>query len=351
MSRLTVLSVAYPLAPVRDDTAGGAEQVLLQLDRAIVAAGHRSIVIAAHGSAAAGELIETPRLASPFDKSVRAAAQKKTATAIETARRRHPIDLVHLHGIDFNAYMPRAGVPVLVTLHLPLAWYPPRALTPERPQTWLHCVSNTQACAAPASFPPMPVIENGVDVDAFLTPVRRRNFVLFLGRICPEKGVHLAIEAAARACVPLLIAGAVFPYKEHTDYFAGEIAPRLNRACRFIGAVGPRQKRRLLAAARALLVPSLAEETGSLAAREALAAGTPVIAFRRGALRDVVKHGRTGFLVGTVEDMAARIADAHTISPDQCRTEARKRFSLAGMTDKYLSMYESLARQPLRAAG
>src|SRR5690348_1910837 len=93
VSRLTIVSVAYPLAPVRDDTAGGAEQVLLQLDRAIVAAGHRSIVIAAHGSAAAGELVEMPRLASPFDESVRAAAQKNTAAAIETVRRRYPIDL------------------------------------------------------------------------------------------------------------------------------------------------------------------------------------------------------------------------------------------------------------------
>lgn len=351
MRRLTILSVAYPLAPVRDDSPGGAEQVLLQLDRALVAAGHHSIVIAVHGSSSiTGDLIETPGLPAPFDDRVRTTAQKNTAAAIEAARHRLPIDLVHLHGIDFYAYLPPSGVPALVTLHLPLAWYPRWALVPQRPQTWLHCVSHAQARAAPAEFPLLPVIENGVDTGAS-APARKRNCALYLGRICPEKGLHLAIEAASRAGIPLLIAGAVFPYNEHVRYFEREVAPHLGRACRFLGSLGQKQKRRLLATARCVLIPSLVEETSSLVAREALAAGTAVIAFSRGALQDVVEHGRTGFLVDTAEQMATRIADADTISPVLCRAEARRRFSLAAMTAGYLRLYDSLARQPLRAAG
>ncbi|HEX3431286.1 MAG TPA: glycosyltransferase [Rhizomicrobium sp.] len=348
---LTILSVAYPFAAVREDTAGGAEQILLQLDRAIIDAGHRSIVVAAHGSAVAGELMETPPLPAPVEDSVRAMAHANMAAAIESARRRFLVDIIHLHGIDFHAYLPRAGVPVLITLHLPLAWYACAALIPRRPQTWLHCVSHTQARAAPPGIPLLPVIENGVDADSFPAGARKRNFALFLGRICAEKGVHIAIDAAARARVPLLIAGEVFPYPEHTRYFKSEIATRLNRACRFIGRVGTKPKRWLLAGARCVLIPSLVEETSSLVAREALAAGTPVIGFRRGALLDVVGNGRTGFLVETVDEMAARILEADRIDGNLCREEARGRFPLHVTTDKYLRLYERLVRAPLRAAG
>src|SRR5581483_2686948 len=122
--------------------------------------------------------------------------------------------------------------------------------------------------------------------------------------ICPEKGVHLAIEASRCARIPLLIAGEVFGYDEHLRYFEEQVAPALGRNCRFLGSLGPHRKRRLLAHARCVLLPSLAEETCGLVAREALAAGTPVIAFRRGALPESVENGRTGFLVSSVEEMA-----------------------------------------------
>jgi glycosyltransferase involved in cell wall biosynthesis len=190
-----------------------------------------------------------------------------------------------------------------------------------------------------------------VDVEQFEPSLRKRRFALFLGRICPEKGVHLAIEAAALAGIPLLIAGEVFPYEDHTRFFETGIVPRLNRMCRFIGRVGLRQKRRLLTAARCVLIPSLVEETSSLVAREALAAGTPVIGFARGALADVVRDGRTGFLVDSVEAMATRIRQAEIIDPDLCREDARRRFPLHAMMASYLSLYRELAQTPARAVG
>ena len=100
-----------------------------------------------------------------------------------------------------------------------------------------------------------------------------------LGRICPEKGYHIALDAAARAGVPMVLAGEVFRYPAHEQYFRDEIAPRLDASRRFIGPVGLHRKRRLLSEARCLLAPSLAPETSSLVAMEALACGTPVIAF------------------------------------------------------------------------
>jgi glycosyltransferase involved in cell wall biosynthesis len=119
--------------------------------------------------------------------------------------------------------------------------------------------------------------------------------------------------------------------------------PLLDRERRFVGPLGTRGKRRLLGASRALLVPSLVEETSSLVAMEALACGTPVIAHRIGALEEIIEHGRTGFLVDDEEQMASAIAEVRLLDPRACRSQALERFSVETMTARYLSIYRSLA--------
>ncbi len=346
---LTVLSVAYPLARVSPDSTGGSEQILARLDRALVEAGHRSIVVAPEGSRVAGMLQAVPAEIGPLDEAAKARAAAATATAIAAARRRWPIDLVHLHGIDFPAYLPEAGLPVLATLHLPPAWYSAEALRPTRPDTWLNCVSASQHAACPPTPALVDPIANGVPVEALSAKHAKRNFALFLGRICPEKGVHLAIEAAQRAGVPLLIVGELYPYEAHKRYFEQEVRPRLDAARRFIGPVGFARKRRLLTAARCLLIPSLAAETSSLVAREAAACGTAVVAFPNGALRDTLEEGRTGFLVEDVAAMAAAIGACARIDPALCRQTARDRFSDARMIADYLVLYARLGRRDVSA--
>lgn len=338
-----ILNVAYPLAAVRPDTAGGAEQIVAALDAALAAEGYRSIVLACEGSSVQGELIETPRPGRVFDSESQNRAQEQYRTIIEALLDRRKIDLIHLHGIDFHRYLPPPGPPVLVTLHLPLAWYPPQSLRPRRPRTYLHCVSSSQQRSAPPEAAFLPPIENGVRLDPAAPQIGKRRFIFAMGRICPEKGLHLAVDAARRAGVSLLLAGQIFPYPDHEHYFRKELLPRLAAGgVRLIGPIRPERKRRLLTAARCLLVPSLAPETSSLAAMEALACGTPVIAFRAGALPDIIEEGKTGFLVDNVEEMAEAVKNVDTLDPHFCRKTARERFSAATMTARYLALYEKL---------
>ncbi len=341
--RLTVLSVSYPLARVSPDSSGGSEQVLSTLDRVLVVGGHRSIVVAPEGSRVAGDLRPIPWRAGPLDDAVLAAAQADTAAAIGRVLAGTPVDLVHLHGLDFHRYLPPPGPPTLATLHLPPDWYPAEALRPARPRTFLNCVSAAQQAACPPSPGLLPTIENGVPVDRLTARHAKRGFALFLGRICPEKGVHLALEAAHRADVPLIVAGELYPYAAHLTYFEREVRPALDARRRFVGPVGFARKRRLLTAARCLLVPSLAAETSSLVAREAAACGTAVVAFPNGALRDAVIPGETGFLVPDAAGMAEAIRSAGAIRPSACRAQARDRFDETAMASRYLDVYRRLA--------
>lgn len=347
---LTILNVAYVFAPVGPDTAGGAEQVLAALDRALVAAGHRSLVIACAGSKTAGELLATAPLPAKFTEELRHRAQQEHRQRIEQTLRQWPVDLVHCHGHDFAEYLPPPGVPTLVTLHLPVDHYPRAALSERRPGRYFNCVSASHRRSFPANEAMLPEIPNGVPVRELQGRHAKRKFALALGRICPEKGFHHALDAAALARVPLLIAGRVFPYPDHEEYFAEKIRPRLGPQARFLGNLDFARKRRYLTTARCLLMPSLIAETSSLVAMEAIACGTPVVAFPVGALPDLIEPGVTGFLVDDTQQMAEAIQASGSIDRERCREVARRRFSLKRMVESYFGYYRRLAAIPRYAA-
>ncbi len=338
----TILNVAYPLAPVGPDAVGGAEQVVTQLDQGLVREGHRSLVVACEGSVTAGTLVPIPRVNGHFDEMTRLTAAEHCRRVIAQALSRWHIDIVHLHGIDCLNYLPPPGIPVLITLHLPPSWYPQQLFHAVRPHTFLHCVSASQRRACPPDARLLSDVPNGVPDELFSTRYAKRRFALSLGRICPEKGFHFALDAAAEADMPFLLGGQVFAYDAHESYFRSEILPRLSRSKRYLGPVGFRQKRRLLSSARCLLVPSLAPETSSLVAMEALACGTPVIAFPNGALPEIIEHGRTGFLVRNPHEMADAISAAGELNPDDCRASARGRFGVDKMLKEYFELYRTV---------
>jgi glycosyltransferase involved in cell wall biosynthesis len=342
--RLSVLSVAFPLAPVSSSTAGGAEQVLAMIDRALVSAGHESLVIACQGSRCAGELIATPRSQGTIDQAARERAHAHTRQAIEAVLATRRVDVVHMHGLDFHGYLPAPGPVVLATLHLPPAWYPPGVFAITRPRTYLSCVSASQARQCPPAGNLAGVVENGVELDV-LGPEKepeKQPYVLALGRICPEKGFHRALRAARRAGAPMVLAGEVFPYVEHQRYFAAQVMPLLDAERRYIGPVDMAQKRGLMARARCVVVPSEVCETSSLVAMEALACGAPVITSGAGALAEIVEHGRTGFVVADEDGMAAAIRDSPAIDPAACRQAAETRFCGRRMAWRYMALYRRL---------
>ncbi|HJP97131.1 MAG TPA: glycosyltransferase, partial [Rhodanobacteraceae bacterium] len=179
-------------------------------------------------------------------------------------------------------------------------------------------------------------------------------FALAMGRICPEKGFDDAVRAARAAGFGLRIAGALFPWPEHVRYFHEELEPALDADRRWIGVVHGLRKQAWLASARCVLIASRARETSSLVAMEALAAGTPVIAYRSGALPELIEHGVAGFMVDDVDGMAKAIARVDEIDPRACIRVARERCQLARMLDAYLALYARLigreAAAPLQCA-
>jgi glycosyltransferase involved in cell wall biosynthesis len=329
---MRVLSVAFPEMPVGTAEGGGAEQILSILEAGLVERGHESVVVAAAGSKGAGDLIETPRLG---------ASAEKHREAIKYVLTHYSIDLIHFHGLDFHKYLPACKTPMLATLHLPISWYPESIFNGHVPRNLtINCVSRNQANFVPVRRS-LPVIPNGIPIEHY-APAKPENFLLWLGRICPEKGVHIALEVAHQLDTRLIIAGPVHPYPAHEDYFSRCIKPKLDDKRIYVGPADLEEKRALLSRAECLLVPSLVSETSSLVTMEALSSGTPVIGFRAGALPEIIDDGETGFIVDSEEQMAEAVAQVDLLSRAHCRTQASKRFSATRMIDRYLALYREM---------
>ncbi|HEY8944730.1 MAG TPA: glycosyltransferase [Polyangiaceae bacterium] len=339
---LTVLNVAFPFAAVTPDSVGGAEQVVCALDRALVAAGHRSVVLAHSASNVRGTLAGVPVRDGPVTAELReriAARYRRTLTELLAHDRP---DLVHFHGVDCADYVPDCTVPRLVTLHLALSRYGASLFAPSR-GILFNCVSEAQRRTIPPSISVQATIDNGVDLDA-LSPASRPTggYAACLGRVCAEKGFDIALRAARAAGVGLRVAGRVFPYPDHERYFVQSVVPELDSERQFVGPLGGLARRDFLANAECLVVPSQVPETSSLATMEALACGTPVIVYDRGALPSLVEPGVTGFIVRDEEELAAALRRVGTLNRLACRSSAETRFDLRRTTERYLALYQHL---------
>jgi glycosyltransferase involved in cell wall biosynthesis len=345
-----ILYVAYPLSTVSDESCGGAEQILFVLQREMFHRGHHITVAACTGSRVTGELLDTGAVATQFEQLSLRDAQHNSAVLQTTKRRElegNGFDLLHDHGGRFWTAC-SVDVRVLVTLHLSRSSYPPEVFQNIPENVFFNCVSQTQM----KDFRELPqvlgVVRNGVPLERFPFTAEKEPYLVCLGRICEEKGVHLALDAAERAGARLIVIGPGYLYARDQEYFDAEIAPRLarNPQSLFVPSPSFKQKIELLRYAQGLLMPSQMEETSSLVSIEAMACGTPAIAFRKGALPEVIVHGETGFIVDSVEEMADAIRRLPKISPRACRAHVETNHSAARMASDYEILYESVLVKP-----
>ncbi len=342
-----LLLVAYPLLPVSDASAGGAEQILFTLERELIARGWKTEVAACAGSAVSGELMatgEAPQVLDGFTEREREHSER-----VMEACAKSEFTLVLDHSGHFFRHVSRNAARVrgcvLATLHLPRALYCEQAFENLADNIYFNCVSDSQR----AEFTDLPrmlgVVRNGIALERFALAQCKSGYVLWLGRVCPEKAPHLAIEAAKLAGLPIVVAGQVYPFRWHESYWDQKVKPLIaGDRVRWVPLPSFAEKTKLLREARALLVTSQVAETTSLVALEAMASGTHVIAFGSGALTEVVPKG-TGFIVGNVEEMAAACRKVGDIRALDCRAWVAQQYSARAMTDGYEALITDLEEQ------
>jgi glycosyltransferase involved in cell wall biosynthesis len=341
---LRVAVLAPPWIPVPPPGYGGIEAVLDLLCAALVRRGHDVTLFAAPGSRSPATVI-TPLEDTHPDEIERALYEADhVARAFELIEGgvpgERPYDVIHDHcGFTAVAMADRVSVPVVHTLHGPVDERGVHVFYRHHgPKVAAVAISAAQAAAAPDTLRVEAVIPNPIDVDAWPDGAVKDDYLLWVGRMTPVKGPHRAIQVARRTGRRLILAGPVQPGQE--EFFRTEIEPRLGSRISYLGEVGGRRKRELFARARALLMPIRWPEPFGMVMVEALAAGTPVLAFREGSAPEIVEHGETGFLVADEAEMAEAVERVSDIDPARCRAAAR-RFD----ADEVAAAYERIYRR------
>lgn len=200
-----------------------------------------------------------------------------------------------------------------------------------------HYVSISQADRSP-QLSYIATVYNGLRVEDFSFTALPEDYLLFLGRIHPDKGTADAIEVALQCNKRLLIAGII----QDQAYFDEKVKPFLNEEIVFLGHVGPEKRNHLLGHASALLHPIYFNEPFGLSVAEAMLCGTPVIAYNKGAMPELIQSGRTGFLVNTITQAVEAVSQLHTITRPYCREWAEANFSQKKMVNDYLAVYQQV---------
>src|SRR5271166_1656467 len=242
-------------------------------------------------------------------------------------------DLIHSH-YDFMAlsYSRLVKTPVLTTIH---GFSSPQIMPVYEKYCDGYFVSISNSDRAPG-LNYVATVYNGIDLSLYPLQESGGGDLIFLGRIHPDKGVHLAIEVARLSGLPLLIAGII----QDKQYFREQVEPFLDdRQIRYVGAVDVPGKNELFARARALLHLNTIPERYGLVLAEANAAGVPVIAMDLGSCREVIKEGQTGFLVNNVNEAVGALGRISEIDRPACRRRVRQHFSIETMVEAYERVY------------
>jgi glycosyltransferase involved in cell wall biosynthesis len=360
--RIAMLApVTWPVPPV---AYGPWEQVVSNITENLVLMGHEVTLFAAAGSQTAARLVETvphPLSLWPAEErnrtrrldpvsgllvgppDFRALEQQHIATCMETVAK-GGFDIVHshlhVHALVFSRLI---HCPLVSTLH-GSAWnvvlHPVFDRYRDQP---IVSISNAERQLKP-DLNYVATVYDGVRVEEFPLCTDKEPYLLFAGRISPEKGPAEAIAIARRAGMPLRIAGLVEP--QYQDYFDQRVKPYLDdRNITYLGLLSQRDLVPQYQHAAAVLFPICWCEPCGMVAIEAQACGTPLIAFRYGALPEIIRDGRTGFVVQGVDEAVAAVQHLAEIDPRECRANAERRFSAHVMALGYASVYRMLAHE------
>jgi glycosyltransferase involved in cell wall biosynthesis len=344
---LRIALTADPELPVPPLHYGGIERIVNMLARGLAERGHE-VTLFAHPDSTCP--VHKVAWCGGSSRMLFDTARNAATLAWHVARERYHI----VHSFARLAYL----APIL-PLRIPKLMSYQRAISPRTTALAHRLARGTLEFTAISrrmmqlSLPPgrWHLLPNGVPLDtyAFRPAVPPDAPLVFLGRIEAIKGPHLAIEAARQAGGMLVLAGNVPP--EHRPWFEAHIAPHLDGdRVRYVGLVDDAEKSELLGGACALLMPVLWEEPFGIVMAEAMACGTPVIGFRRGAVPEVVADGETGYIVDTVEEMAAAVARLPVLSRAACRARVESLYSDQAVTEDYLKIYAELTARVRRAA-
>jgi glycosyltransferase involved in cell wall biosynthesis len=334
--------IAPPWTPIPPLLYGGIELVVDQLARGLQDAGHDVLLFTTGDSTC-----PVPRrwvLPSAEGNRIGMAVPeiRHVIHAYEAVR---DCDVVHDHTVmgPFHAeHYP--GLPVTTTIHGPFNEELTDLYRVNAERVPIVAISHAQRRAAP-EIPIARVIHHGIDASHF--PVgdgggdKEGSYVVFLGRMAPDKGAHRAISIARKAGIRILMAAKMREPRE-LSYFAEEVDPLLGKDAAYLGEVSHERKLELLAGASALLFPIRWNEPFGMVMLEAMACGTPVLAFEEGAAPEVVDHGRTGFLCeddGSMIDALGRLGE---LDRRDCRLSVEGYFSTNRMVTEHIELYESM---------
>ncbi len=336
-----IASIAHSLPP---RSYGPWEQIASVLTEGFVARGHEVTLFASADSHTTGTLSAVAAAGYEEDPSI----EPKVNGALHIAaamERAADFDVV-LNQFDFTpvTFSRLIATPLVTTVH-GLGW-------PEIAEVYrrYNDVAHYVAISASNRHPDLryaATIHHGIEVENFRFRSEPGAYLLFLGRIHPDKGTDLAIMVARQAGVPLVIAGPI----QDQAYFDDKIAPQLGGSVTYLGPVGPAERNDLLGGASALLHLIRFEEPFGLSVVEALATGTPVIATALGSLPELLAAGTTGFLVTDVDQAVSAVARLPELDRAACRLAAVTRFDSSRMISQYLHLFETVIAGRARGRG
>jgi glycosyltransferase involved in cell wall biosynthesis len=323
---------------------GGIEWIVSLLADGLVDAGHDVTLFASGDSTTKAELVSVFSEA-PSQHIGKSNYELHHALAcFETAER---FDVVNDHSGPLAAALGGAvDTPVVHTVHGPLERRSGELYEQVQrvaPQVGLISLSMNQRAPLPdlnwvANCP------NALDLSRYPVHPHRGDYLLFLGRMSPDKGAHRAVEVAEEVGLPLKIAGKMQELREE-EYFDATVRPHLGGAIEYVGEVSHEEKVDLLQNARATLFPIEWAEPFGLVMIESMACGTPVIATRWGAVPEVIEHGASGIVVDDYRQMAAALAEADALDPLGCRRYVEERFSAERMVRDYEAAYAAIVER------